>query len=312
MEFQNRLYELRKKAGLSQEGLADLLGVTRQAVQKWEAGSSRPDMDNLAALARYFNVTLDYLVTGREPEPYAQEVPTTIINHNYYPRWHYEYKSQRTLFGLPLVHVRLGDRGFGVAKGIFAVGNVAVGLFALGGISLGLFSLGGVSLGLLLALGGMSVGGIAIGACAVGLAALGGGAIGLLSVGGGSFGAYAVGGGAVGTQIAIGGHAGLSPAHAGPGRLRRSHFRPGGRPRRGDGRHPPGRRCSPCMAPGPAHLPRPGSLTLVFPRRPWYHGPKSTGLGSPSPGTGAAYDTDLRADGGLAGGDRRGIPRRLL
>lgn len=120
-------------------------------------------MDNLAALARYFNVTLDYLVTGREPEPYAQEVPTTIINHNYYPRWHYEYKSQRTLFGLPLVHVRLGDRGFGVAKGIFAVGNVAVGLFALGGISLGLFSLGGVSLGLLLALGGMSVGGIAIG-----------------------------------------------------------------------------------------------------------------------------------------------------
>ena len=181
MEFQNRLYELRKKAGLSQEGLADLLGVTRQAVQKWEAGSSRPDMDNLAALARYFNVTLDYLVTGREPEPYAQEVPTTIINHNYYPRWHYEYKSQRTLFGLPLVHVRLGDRGFGVAKGIFAVGNVAVGLFALGGISLGLFSLGGVSMGLLLALGGMSVGGIAIGACAVGLAALGGGAIGLLA-----------------------------------------------------------------------------------------------------------------------------------
>ena len=175
MEFQNRLYELRKKAGLSQEGLADLLGVTRQAVQKWEAGSSRPDMDNLAALARYFNVSLDYLVTGEErstPPPAA-----TIIN-NYYPRWHYEYKSQRTLFGLPLVHVRLGDRGFGVAKGIFAVGNVAVGLFALGGISLGLFSLGGVSLGLLLALGGMSVGGIAIGACAVGLAALGGGAIG--------------------------------------------------------------------------------------------------------------------------------------
>ena len=204
MEFQNRLYELRKKAGLSQEGLADLLGVTRQAVQKWEAGSSRPDMDNLAALARYFNVTLDYLVTGQEPP--APAAQTTIVN-NYYQRWHYEYKSQRTLFGLPLVHVRLGDRGFGVAKGIFAVGNVAVGLFALGGISLGLFSLGGVSLGLLLALGGMSVGGIAIGACAVGLAALGGGAIGLLSVGGGSFGAYAVGGGAVGTQIAIGGSA---------------------------------------------------------------------------------------------------------
>ena len=47
--FQHRLYDLRKRAGLSQEELANLLGVTRQAVQKWEAGTSRPDMDNLLA-----------------------------------------------------------------------------------------------------------------------------------------------------------------------------------------------------------------------------------------------------------------------
>ena len=66
MDFQQRLYEMRKQSSLSQEGLASLLGVTRQAVQKWESGSSRPDMDNLAALARYFNVSLDYLVTGQE------------------------------------------------------------------------------------------------------------------------------------------------------------------------------------------------------------------------------------------------------
>ena len=59
MDFQQRLYEMRKQSSLSQEGLASLLGVTRQAVQKWESGSSRPDMDNLAALARYFNVSLD-------------------------------------------------------------------------------------------------------------------------------------------------------------------------------------------------------------------------------------------------------------
>ena len=204
MEFSQRLLELRKTSGLSQEGLADLLGVTRQAVQKWEAGASRPDMDNLAALARYFNVSLDYLVTGQEPP--ARESAPTVINH-YYSPWRYEYKSTRTLFGLPLVHVRLGDRGMGVARGIFAVGNIAVGVFTLGGISLGVFSLGGISLGLLLALGGMAVGGVAIGGCAVGLLALGGGAIGLLAGGGGAFGAYALGGGAVGTQIAIGGSA---------------------------------------------------------------------------------------------------------
>ena len=40
MEFSQRLYELRRKAGLSQEELANLVGVTRQAVQKWEAGVS--------------------------------------------------------------------------------------------------------------------------------------------------------------------------------------------------------------------------------------------------------------------------------
>lgn len=114
MEFQQRLYELRKQSGLSQEGLASLLGVTRQAVQKWESGSSRPDMDNLAALARYFNVSLDYLVTGEErsaPPPAA-----TIIN-NYYSRWHYEYKSPQTFFGLPLIHIRLGERGLCTARG---------------------------------------------------------------------------------------------------------------------------------------------------------------------------------------------------
>ena len=182
MEFQQRLYDLRKKAGLSQEGLADLLGVTRQAVQKWEAGASRPDMDNLAALARYFNVTL--------------AAQTTIVN-NYYQRWRYEYKSQRTLFGLPLVHIRLGDRGTGVAKGVLAIGNYAVGIFTIGGFSLGLVSIGGLSVGLLFSLAGWAIGGIAVGGFAVGLLAIGGAAVGL----------YAAGGGAFASEIAIGGSA---------------------------------------------------------------------------------------------------------
>ena len=150
MDFQQRLYEMRKQSSLSQEGLASLLGVTRQAVQKWESGSSRPDMDNLAALARYFNVSLDYLVTGQErtaPPPAA----TTII-HNHYSRWHYEYKSSRTLFGLPLIHIRLGERGLCTARGIIAIGNCAVGALSIGGFSFGLVSVGGLSLGLLFSL----------------------------------------------------------------------------------------------------------------------------------------------------------------
>ena len=201
MEFQQRLYDLRKKAGLSQEGLADLLGVTRQAVQKWESGAARPDMDNLAALAQYFNVTLDYLVTGQESPAAAPH--TTIVN-NYYQRWRYEYKSTRTLFGLPLVHIRFGDRGTGVAKGVLAIGNYAVGLVALGGFSFGLVSVGGLSFGLLLALGGWGLGMIAVGGLATGLLAFGGAAVGLFAMGGAAMGVYAAGGAALATEIAVG------------------------------------------------------------------------------------------------------------
>ena len=219
MEFQQRLHDLRKNAGLSQEGLADLLGVTRQAVQKWESGAARPDMDNLAALARYFNVSLDYLVTGQEAAPVSQ-AQTTIVN-NYYQWWHYEYKSKRTLLGLPLVHIRLGDRGTGMAKGILAIGNYAVGVFALGGFSFGLVSIGGLSLGLLFSLGGWALGGLAVGGFAVGLLALGGAAVGLFAMGGGAFGVYAAGGGAIASEIAIGGsaHAPLAIGRAAEGAL---------------------------------------------------------------------------------------------
>ncbi|MFA5449752.1 MAG: helix-turn-helix domain-containing protein [Clostridia bacterium] len=58
----SRLYELRRKKGMSQEELADAIGVTRQAVSKWERGESSPDTDNLIALARLYEVSLDELV----------------------------------------------------------------------------------------------------------------------------------------------------------------------------------------------------------------------------------------------------------
>ena len=64
MEFRERLYQLRKGRGISQEELANAVGVSRQAVQKWEAGASTPDLENLTALADHFSVTLDYLVRG--------------------------------------------------------------------------------------------------------------------------------------------------------------------------------------------------------------------------------------------------------
>lgn len=67
MEFRDRLYELRKQKGMSQEELAGALDVTRQTVSKWEAGDSTPDMEKLTALGELFDVSLDQLVLGKVP-----------------------------------------------------------------------------------------------------------------------------------------------------------------------------------------------------------------------------------------------------
>lgn len=162
MEFRERLYQLRKGRGISQEELAHTVGVSRQAVQKWEAGAATPDLNNLSALADYFAVSLDYLVRGIEPEKPAAPSPQQAVIQNYYRGWRYEYRSRRTLFGLPLVHINLCDRGLCRAKGVIAIGNVATGLIAIGGFSAGLLTLGGFSAGLL-ALGGLAAGGISLG-----------------------------------------------------------------------------------------------------------------------------------------------------
>ena len=62
MALSEKLYELRKKGGLSQEQLAEQLGVSRQAVSKWESGKAVPESDTLISISKYFNVSLDYLM----------------------------------------------------------------------------------------------------------------------------------------------------------------------------------------------------------------------------------------------------------
>lgn len=73
----NRLYELRKKKGLSQEALAEKLGISRQSVSKWERAESSPDTDNLIALAKLYGVSLDELLLGEEKEENPTEDKTS-------------------------------------------------------------------------------------------------------------------------------------------------------------------------------------------------------------------------------------------
>ena len=67
MTLGEKLQTLRRSRGLSQEQLAEILEVSRQAVSKWENSESAPDLDRLRAICTYFGVTTDYLIWD-EPE----------------------------------------------------------------------------------------------------------------------------------------------------------------------------------------------------------------------------------------------------
>lgn len=71
MNFSENLIKLRKGKGWSQEDLADKLNISRQAVSKWEVGSSKPDIDNIIKLSKLFNITIDELVNNQITETEA-------------------------------------------------------------------------------------------------------------------------------------------------------------------------------------------------------------------------------------------------
>lgn len=69
MQFHERLYEVRKRSGMTQNDLAEKLNVSRQAVSRWEMGTAKPDFENLIAISDLFGISIDYLLKGREDEP---------------------------------------------------------------------------------------------------------------------------------------------------------------------------------------------------------------------------------------------------
>lgn len=66
MNVADRIQNLRKTKGISQEQLADAIGVSRQAVSKWESEQTTPDIDKIILMSEYFDVTTDYLLKGIE------------------------------------------------------------------------------------------------------------------------------------------------------------------------------------------------------------------------------------------------------
>ena len=217
-----RLARLRRAQNITQEELAERLGISRQAVSKWESDLAYPETDKLVSLAHLYHCTVDYLLTGQsltgqlltgqsptgqrptEEEPASAQAENSESSPSESPNlweriergWgkrprYFEYKSRRTVRGVPLVHVNIGfgRKAKGIvaigltARGILSIGLASVGVLSFGLCSVGLLSVGALALGLLLAVGSMAMGTVAIGAIAAGIFAIGALSVGLISIG---------------------------------------------------------------------------------------------------------------------------------
>lgn len=79
MNLAERIQALRKAKGITQEELANEMGVSRQAVSKWESGQAVPDLDRVMVLSEYFSVTTDYLLKGTGQEKNGQAAAGKIL-----------------------------------------------------------------------------------------------------------------------------------------------------------------------------------------------------------------------------------------
>lgn len=212
MTLGEKLAMYRKQNNYTQEQLAELLGVSRQAISKWESDLAYPETEKLIKLSDMYGCTLDYLIKDKEETKQTEASSGSDRAFSLrLSQLYYEKKSVRTVRGVPLWHINigLGRSATGiVAVGLAARGVVAFGLLSLGVVSFGLLSLGvfafaSIAMGLF-ACGGAAIGAVAFGGATVGLLAFGGAAVGLYSVGGAAAGYYAALGGAASGQVAVG------------------------------------------------------------------------------------------------------------
>ena len=176
-----------------------LLGVSRQAVSRWESGLAYPETEKLIRFSEQYGCSLDFLLRDTENNSTAEpSVPNSINTKEAEPsqdrtrsRKHKTHTSKLSIGGLPLWQIGRHAKALVAvgleAKGAIAVGLKAVGIIACGTLSVGIFSLG------LLGLGLFSAGLAAIGLCAAGCFSAG-----ILSVGAISYGVFSLGAVAMG------------------------------------------------------------------------------------------------------------------
>lgn len=141
MKLNEKIFYCRKKNGMSQEKLAEQIGVSRQAISKWENGEASPEISKLISLAKVFNVTTDWLLSESDPE----QDNTTKESYQYGNNNQYNSSSNNTnnnmtsntnwtwVDSIPGVLGRLLRRFgwlFGVYQAIAGLGMIVVGSIA--------------------------------------------------------------------------------------------------------------------------------------------------------------------------------------
>ncbi len=210
MTLGEKLSKLRKEYSYTQEQLADILGVSRQSISKWESDLAYPETDKLIKMGKLFECSMDYLLNEDVTEKQGIQPTEKESFWDIFKKQFHERKSEKMVFGMPLYHIGKNAHGFfaiGVrARGVFSIGLMSRGIVSLGLLSLGVISIGVLSLGLICA-GALSLGLLAVGSVALGLFAAGAISVGLISYGALSVGCFSTGALAVGNYVAVGDHA---------------------------------------------------------------------------------------------------------
>lgn len=207
MTLGGKLSKLRKENNYTQEQLADILGVSRQAISKWESNITYPETDKLIRMSELFDCSLDYLLKDTEETDRKNQPNEEIL---FFRRRLRERKSEKTVWGMPLWHIGRNAMGF-IAVGLNARGVIAVGLKAKGIVSLGMLSIGVLSLGMfsigLLSIGMFALGLLSAGCFSIGVFVTGAISLGIISIGAIAIGDFSVGALSIGKYFALGDNA---------------------------------------------------------------------------------------------------------
>lgn len=104
MKFEEKLIQLRKSRGLSQEALAEQLGVSRQAISRWESGETTPDLTNLKLLSELYGVSADYLLH----DEYASDEDLPKVKETTQAFKEKSDKRSKIFFGLAILWLFIG------------------------------------------------------------------------------------------------------------------------------------------------------------------------------------------------------------